>query len=202
MNAPRHGLRMNASLYDELMRELAKRGGGVRESGAFLLGSRLPDDAGPPFDVVSIAYYDDLDPSSLTGGITFRAAGYSQLSALCRETHTKVVGDVHTHPSRHVAQSHTDATHPMVGIAGHVAFIAPEFAADAPRPHQLGAHLRQQDGSWTSLYGPGVATVLDVTAPLHRSRGIAHARAAVARIAPAIRHRIRQRLTRRRAASS
>ena len=43
-------------------------------------------------------YYDDLDPGSFTGGITFTADGYTALAALCRRDGLWVAADIHTHP--------------------------------------------------------------------------------------------------------
>lgn len=54
--------------------ELAHRGNGERESGAFLLTPPATPRARARQRVIAVAYYDDLDPQCLTGGITFTAA--------------------------------------------------------------------------------------------------------------------------------
>ena len=40
--------------------------------------------------VIAVAYYDDLDPHCLTGGITFTANGYTALAMLCRRDGLRV----------------------------------------------------------------------------------------------------------------
>jgi len=94
------GLEIPAALFATLVKELARRGGGVRESGAFLLAKATPEQDEPVTDawrvVTCIAYYDDLDCHSLTGGITFGADGYTALGVVCRTHRIRVVGDIHT----------------------------------------------------------------------------------------------------------
>jgi proteasome lid subunit RPN8/RPN11 len=110
-------------LWRQLIADLRARGEGRRESGAFLL-------APPGSDrIAAHICYDDLDPSALdTGIIVFHGAGYARLWQICEERQLRVVADVHTHPSDWTGQSHSDATHPMVGTPGHVALIVPKFA--------------------------------------------------------------------------
>lgn len=156
-------IRISRRRLDGLLHELALRGEGRRESGAFLLGraTSRPDSAN---EVVAVAFYDDLDPESLTGGITFNAVGYSALGVICREHQLRVIADIHTHPGSWVEQSDTDASHPMTALPGHVAFIAPNFARSPIRPEQLGAH--RFDGSrWTSHFGTNVTDVIEVFSP-------------------------------------
>ena len=101
MNATRHGLTMDTSLFTPLAGELARRGTGERETGAFLLArAGHPRDGSRRPQVVSVAYYDDLDPGCLTGGITFTADGYTALATLCRRDGLQVAADIHTHPQR------------------------------------------------------------------------------------------------------
>ncbi len=62
-----------------MISELARRGQGRRESGAFLLADR----DGPPTTVTRVVYLDDLDPNCLTGGISFDGLAYSKLWDIC-----------------------------------------------------------------------------------------------------------------------
>jgi proteasome lid subunit RPN8/RPN11 len=161
----RRGLAIDTELFTVLLSELARRGGGHRESGAFLLSSRQPStESSSPVcwpAVTAIAYYDDLDPRCLTGGITFTAEGYTELNALCRGEGLRVVGDIHTHPHGWVHQSSIDSSHPMAAFDGHVALIAPHYATGVITPADLGAHVFHPAG-WNSYFGADVATVLRV----------------------------------------
>jgi hypothetical protein len=122
--------------------------------------------------VTAVAFYDDLDPNCLTGGITFNAVGYSALGTLCRNRKLRVVADVHTHPASWVQQSDTDARHPMSALRGHVALIAPNYAQGRPRIEHLGAH--SFDGnSWQSFFLDDVHQLVDV-------RGVAPITASIA----------------------
>jgi len=138
-------------LWDELLRELALRGRGVRESGAFLLGPPPMD--GSPRRAVAAAYYDDLDPASLTGGISFSGSAYGRLWDVCDQRGLAVVADVHTHPGPYVGQSSTDRAHPMLAQRGHVALIVPNFAQEPVGPAQVGVHEYLGDGEWRSALG-------------------------------------------------
>jgi len=121
----RNCLTISRWLWRKLILDLRRRGRGRRESGAFLLA---------PADRTRIDLYicyDDLDPKCLDSGIiVFRGSGYVPLWELCLKTHHKVVADVHTHPGRWTEQSGSDQTHPMVGVAGHLALIVPHFARE------------------------------------------------------------------------
>lgn len=111
-------------LWRRLLRELRRRGGGRRESGAFLLGASGARNG----RITRFICYDDLDPASCPGAIAFHADGYAALWEYCRENAVDVIADVHTHPGRHVGQSETDQRHPMVPVVGHTALIVPNFA--------------------------------------------------------------------------
>jgi proteasome lid subunit RPN8/RPN11 len=113
------------TLWFRLIRDLRRRGGGYRESGAFLLGTRA--DGG---DLVkAYACYDDLDPHALdTGTVALRGSGFAALWARCRELGIEVLADVHTHPDDHPVQSGTDRVNPMISEVGHVALILPRYA--------------------------------------------------------------------------
>lgn len=136
-------------LYRALCDELARRGRGRRESGAFLLASTR----GPSNRIVDVAYYDDLDPDSLTGAISFHTIGYSALADRCARDQLTVVADVHTHPRGQVYQSDTDQAHPMVAIAGHTALIMPCYGAGQPTLRQLGVHVFGGAGRWDTTRG-------------------------------------------------
>lgn len=157
-------IEIDAALFVELMAELARRGRGIRESGAFLLCGASGDQAscGEWQRVTAIAYYDELDPDCLTGAITFTGDGYTALTATCRRDGLQIVADIHTHPGRWVGQSHTDAAHPMVALPGHVAIIAPHYARRAVKLTDLGVHHYHGNGQWTARYHDDIETVLRV----------------------------------------
>jgi proteasome lid subunit RPN8/RPN11 len=160
MNPPIRRIRISHRRLKALVRELGRRGQGNRESGAFLLA---PTKTGveTTLTVTAIAFYDDLDPNCLTGGITFNAVGYSALGALCRDQKLRVIADVHTHPASWVQQSDTDARHPMAALPGHVALIAPNYAQGQPGIENFGVH--SFDGtSWQSYFLGDVHQVVDV----------------------------------------
>ena len=166
MTRPARGLVIDAALFATLMTELGRRGRGTRESGAFLLGnaSSAPTTPASTSQVVTaVAFYDDLDPACLTGGITFHADGYTALAALCRRHGLRVIGDIHTHPGCRVGQSPADAAHPMVALPGHIALLAPRYAEEPVNVSDLGVHVFQGAGRWTSYSGGDVDRVLQVT---------------------------------------
>lgn len=161
-------VRVDRALWDELLRELAHRGGGVRESGAFLLGPTPVD--GSPRRAVAAVYYDDLDPTSLTGGISFSGSAYGRLWDVCDAHGLAVVADVHTHPGPYVAQSATDRAHPMLAQRGHVALIVPNFAKGSVAPDEVGVHEYLGDGRWQSTLGAHVRLVLQIERMDRRGR--------------------------------
>jgi proteasome lid subunit RPN8/RPN11 len=149
MCRPRPLLVVEQPLWQQLLGGLRTRGGGRRESGAFLLGpvhSRLRA-------VSAVVYYDDLDPASLTGGISFKGSAYGVLWDECEQRGLRVVADVHTHPADWVAQSTTDRAHPMLAQAGHIALIVPHFAQKTVRARDVGIHEYRGEGQWCSWVG-------------------------------------------------
>jgi proteasome lid subunit RPN8/RPN11 len=111
-------------LWRGLVRQLASRSRGQRESGAFLLGRQNA----PKRQVVDFICYDDLDHRALSHGIVeFHRTGFSFLWAVCNRRGLRVLADVHTHPTPDVRQSSVDKANPMIPIAGHVALILPSF---------------------------------------------------------------------------
>jgi hypothetical protein len=154
-------LRIDQHVLRDLLAELARRGQGRRESGAFLLTNRDHRADLLPQPITDTVLYDDLDPACLTGGITFHASGYTALNAHCRRNGLRVVADIHTHPGQWVGQSRIDATHPMAALDGHVALIAPRYGAGVSGITELGVHLRV-NGTWISYYGANTAAILEV----------------------------------------
>ncbi len=112
-------------LWASMIFDLRRRGGGLRESGAFLLGR----DDGDPARVSNYICYDDVDPDAYQQGvIAFHADGCAALWRHCRAKQVQLLIDVHTHPGPDVRQSSIDERHPMLPVVGHTAMIVPNFA--------------------------------------------------------------------------
>src|SRR5947207_10523579 len=112
----RTNLRISLLLWRKLMEQLRRRGGGVRESGAFLLGNL------GGCKVKRFIPYDDLDRTALvTGIISFQGIGFVPLWNYCRQHKLQVLADVHTHEGKWTGQSGTDQTNPMIETPGHIA---------------------------------------------------------------------------------
>jgi proteasome lid subunit RPN8/RPN11 len=157
--APDYRLACSAALWSSGMAELGRRGGGRRESGAFLLGERAVHGGVERRRVRRFVYYDDLDPTCLDRGIVvFDGAGFGPLWALCRETGLEVVADVHTHPGI-ARQSEADRRHPMIATPGHMALIVPDFAARVPSTLELGLYEYVGAHQWRDHTGPPAASV-------------------------------------------
>jgi proteasome lid subunit RPN8/RPN11 len=138
-------------LWMRLLRELRRRGGGRRETGAFLLRDRRAGGG----RITRFICYDDLDPESCrSGAIAFHANGYAALWEYCRKRTVEVIADVHTHPGPHVGQSGIDQRHPMVPVLGHTAMIVPSFA-NAPwwSLEKVGVYEYLGDFKWR-VHGP------------------------------------------------
>lgn len=142
-------LRFRPEIWVQMVSELARRAGGIRESGAFLLASTDPGSR----SVTSLAYYDDLDPDALDGGVSLYAPAFGRLWSLCAAQGLRVVGDVHTHPGRFTQQSHIDRDNPMVARIGHIALIVPNLAAGVVKPVDVGVHRYLGDAGWSSSFG-------------------------------------------------
>lgn len=129
-----------------LVGELRARGGGRRESGAFLLGKA--DD--PARRITEFVCYDDLDPTALDKGyVLFHGPGYSTLWAMCAERKLEVLADIHTHPGPDVGQSSIDKQHPMLPVVNHVALIAPRFGHTSRWSlREVGIHVFEGGGRW------------------------------------------------------
>ena len=158
--APRPSLAMDAALWDDLLEKLRERGGGVRESGAFILG--VGD--GARRAARRIVLYDDLDPNCLNEGyVHFDGCHYGRLWEICAQESLSVVADVHTHPYG-PGQSHSDKTHPMVSIPGHIALIVPNYAQGEISAADVGVYVYRGRYQWTAFRGRRAAAVLDIKA--------------------------------------
>lgn len=151
-------VRLTPSRWNELISELGRRADGRRESGAFLLGPR----AGSATTVTDVAYYDDLDPDSLTGGVTFGFEGFGPLWDLCDQREVRVIADVHTHGGKSVSQSNIDRANPMIARTGHIALIVPHLAGKPLRPVEVGIHRYLGDSGWETRIGAAAAKALYV----------------------------------------
>lgn len=128
--APQHEISIPLPLWESLVTELERRGNGVRESGAFLLGGIHCGRR----EVISFVLYDDLEPGCLdTGAINFTSTGYRKLWKHLKGTSLQVVADIHTHPGAAI-QSEIDRANPMMPNVGHLAFILPNYAKEEPIP--------------------------------------------------------------------
>jgi proteasome lid subunit RPN8/RPN11 len=147
-------LRFRRADWDEMIRELGRRGDGRRESAGFLMARRNGDRR----RVVRVLYLDDLDPDCLQGThIHFDGRAYSRLWDLCDTEGLVVVGDVHTHSGDWVEQSDIDARNPMVAAEGHVALIVPRLAANHIQPADVGVHRYGGLAGWQSWFGGNAA---------------------------------------------
>lgn len=114
-----------ALLWWRMMRQIRRRGRGVRESGAFLLGRRSRGGA----KVTAFVLYDDLQLDCLdTGIVILRSTAFKALWRRCRELRLEVLADSHTHGDAHPRQSAIDKAHPLITTAGHISLILPLFA--------------------------------------------------------------------------
>ena len=151
-------LKIEAFLWDELMRKLRDRGSGTRESGAFLLGT---GDNGERV-VRRIVLYDDLDPNCLIQGyVYFDGHYYGHLWKLCAQASLNVVADVHTHPYG-PSQSYSDKTHPMISLPGHIALIVPNYAQGSICASDIGVYVYRGRHRWTAYRGRETDKVLEI----------------------------------------
>ena len=151
-------LQIGVALWVDLLRRLQERGGGIRESGAFLLGSG----EGAERAALRIVLYDDLDPNCLNEGyVRFDGRYYGRLWELCKRDGLNVVADVHTHPFG-PGQSHSDKTHPMVSIPGHIALIVPNYAQELVSAADVGVYVYRGRYRWSKYRGRRAALVLQI----------------------------------------
>ncbi|MFN8542550.1 MAG: hypothetical protein U0232_34350, partial [Thermomicrobiales bacterium] len=133
-----------AGLWTQVLSELRKRGGGIREAGGFLLGRREPSGARR---VTHFVAYDDIDPLALRGYIVFDGSKMDRVWKICANLGVEVVADLHTHPGGY-DQSATDQANPMLPERGHMALIIPNFADRTYGPGQVGIYEFLGRGLW------------------------------------------------------
>jgi len=140
-------IRIPSKSWRALLEELAERGGGHRESGAFLLGRRR----GRRPKITHVAYFDDLEPASLNGAVHLTTACYADLNRLCSRLGVEVLADIHTHPGDFIHQSTIDEENPLVAVPGHVAIIVGHFAQNGAGLGDIGCYRYDGDDGWSRL---------------------------------------------------
>ena len=154
MNSFPRPLEFVPGLWDALMRDLYKRGEQTRETGAFLCSSR---DSSP---VCRWITYDEVDPASVEFPyIRLASAAFGRLAEVCSAESLLVVADIHTHPGV-PRQSRSDRRHPMIGLAGYVALIAPRYARGDVRPRDVSFNFYCGDYRWRSYFGPDAGALI------------------------------------------
>ena len=144
MNTVAAKIIINRLLWFRLTKELYRRGGNRRESGAFLLSRENTA------RVECYICYDDLDPNCLNKGyVNFDGAGYVKLWQLCQRKKLRVIADVHTHPTAWTDQSDSDKENPMIPQKGHMALILPNYARGSRFGLRgVGIFQYMGDGEW------------------------------------------------------
>jgi proteasome lid subunit RPN8/RPN11 len=151
-------LRIPIALWEQLLDGLRKRGQGVRESGAFLMGMG----EGAERTMTGFVLYDDLDPNCLNEGyVRFDGRHYARLWEICQRAQVSVVADVHTHPYG-AGQSHSDRMHPMISIPGHIALIVPNYAQAPVFAVDVGVYVYRGRYRWATYRGVRATRVLDL----------------------------------------
>ena len=141
-------LEIPAPLWAKLIADLRRRGGGTRESGAFLLGTVH----GAIRRIEAWVPYDELDSKALAYGyVRLDTSAFARLWSQCSELGMVVVADVHTHPGG-PHQSTSDRANPMVAQAGHFALIVPNFARGRVAPHNLSVNIYKGAKRWESFF--------------------------------------------------
>jgi len=141
-------LEIREDVYSKLLAHLRAAGEGVRESGAFLLGS----DSGQNRTVSDFLPYEKLQDDALNDDyVELNACAFSRLWEHVRTTGLVVVGDVHTHRFG-PRQSLSDRRNPMIALQGHVAIIVPNFAQGHIGVEDLGIHIYQGSHAWRSFF--------------------------------------------------
>jgi hypothetical protein len=137
-----------APVWETGVRELERRAGGRRESGAFLLGNK-----GSKRTIEEFVFYDDVDPGALkTGIVLIDGRNLGKLWSHCRATGREVVADVHLHPGT-FHQSASDQANPIMAEIGHVAFIVPYYARRETRPGGIGVYEYLGSRRWRDRSG-------------------------------------------------
>lgn len=141
-------LEIPSAVWENLISDLRRRGGGRRESGAFLLGNVHEGVR----RVQTWIPYDELDPGALTKGyVRLGTPAFTKLWAKCNEIAAVVVADVHTHP-RGPRQSLSDMANPMIAQTGHIALIVPRYAQGKVAPKDLSVNVYLGSKQWTSYF--------------------------------------------------
>lgn len=152
-------LEASAQLWSELVAHLRRQSGGVRESGAFLLGSK----EAPTRVITRYLPYEQLQADALHDDyVSLSAASFSKLWDLCRAERLSVVADIHTHRFG-AGQSRSDRTNPMVALAGHIALIVPRFAQGEVCVSNVNMYVYQGSHRWASYSGSDVDGRLRLT---------------------------------------
>ena len=149
-------LEIESALWSALLVHLRLASGGVRESGAFLLGhDRQPRRA------VAFLAYDALQTDALNDDfVELRSESFAKLWSRCRQEGVEVVADIHSHRYEAV-QSWSDRINPMIAVRGHLALIVPKFAQAAITPGDLGIYRYEGAHAWTDFSGTaGVVQVV------------------------------------------
>lgn len=151
-------LEASAALWTSLISHLREQGGGVRESGAFLLGHKT--DASRI--VLRFLPYEQLQADALHDDyVSLTAASFARLWDVCRSERMTVVADVHTHRLG-PGQSISDRANPMVALKGHIALIVPRFARGRVRPRDIALYVYEGSHSWTAYLGSEVSNLLRI----------------------------------------
>ena len=152
-------LELRQGLWEELLAHLRRQGGGVRESGAFLLGHK----AEATRTVTAFLPYEQLQADALQGDyVSLNAASFAKLWELCGRKELSVVADVHTHRFG-AGQSRSDRENPMIALRGHVALIVPDFAQGGRGFQGVGMYIYQGSHRWSSHSGSDIARRIRLT---------------------------------------
>lgn len=152
-------LELRQGLWEELLAHLRHQGGGVRESGAFLLGHK----AEVTRIVTAFLPYEQLQADALHDDyVSLNAASFAKLWELCDKKGLSVVADVHTHRFD-AGQSNSDRENPMVALRGHVALIVPNFAREGRGLQGVGLYVYEGSHRWSSHSGSDMAQRIRLT---------------------------------------
>ncbi|MFV1849128.1 MAG: hypothetical protein ACMZ66_00240 [Thalassospira sp.] len=152
-------LEMSRSTWSSLLSMLRTQSDGVREAGAFLLGTqtrnalRIKD---------WVAYHVLSDQVGQADYITLESDAFVRLWQICRERDLRAVADVHTHPCG-AHQSVTDRAYPMIATPGHVALIVPDYAQGDIDVTDISINIYKGSHQWASYTGTANRQWMHVT---------------------------------------
>lgn len=159
MSVPLPLLEIPAQLWAALINHLRCQGGGVRESGAFLLGTKIHGVR----RVADFIPYEQLQADALHDDyVALTAESFSALWVICRQKQKSVVADIHTHRLG-ALQSRSDRENPMVALPGHIALIVPSFAQREPRLEDVGMYIYRGNHEWSEFSGISVSRLARMT---------------------------------------